>query len=58
MTYDVLSSLILAYKVEHRTSMDKIIALMMEAVHASEMSVYFKETTRHYIPEGCHLKDP
>jgi hypothetical protein len=32
--------------------------LMMEAVRASEMSVYFNETTRRYIPEGCHLQNP
>jgi len=31
-----------------------IIALMMEAVHASETSVYF-ETTRRYIPEECNV---
>jgi hypothetical protein len=35
-----------------------IIALMMEAVHTSETSVYFNETTRRYIPEGCHLQYP
>jgi hypothetical protein len=29
--------------------------LMMEAVGTSETSVYFKETTRRYIPEGCLL---
>jgi hypothetical protein len=29
-----------------------IIALMMEAVLTSETSVYFKEITRRYIPEG------
>jgi hypothetical protein len=29
------------------------IALMTEAVRTSETSVYFNETTRHYIPEGC-----
>jgi hypothetical protein len=28
---------------------------MMETVHISETSVYFNETTRRYIPEGCHL---
>jgi hypothetical protein len=32
-------------------SVSAIIVLMMEAVRASEMSVYFNETTRHYIPE-------
>jgi hypothetical protein len=32
------------------------IALMMEAVHTSETSVYFNETTRRYIPEGSYLK--
>jgi hypothetical protein len=25
---------------------------MMEALRTSEMSVYYKETTQHYIPEG------
>jgi hypothetical protein len=28
----------------------------MEAVCTSEMSVYFNETTRHYIQESCHLQ--
>jgi hypothetical protein len=27
----------------------------MDALRISETSVYFKETTRCYIPEGCHL---
>jgi hypothetical protein len=27
----------------------------MKAVRTSEMSVYFHETTRRYIPEGFHL---
>jgi hypothetical protein len=26
------------------------------AVRTSEMSIYFNETTWHYIPEGCKLK--
>jgi hypothetical protein len=29
---------------------------MMEAVYTSEMSVYFCETTRCYIPEGWRLQ--
>jgi hypothetical protein len=29
--------------------------MMMEAVHTSEMSVYFYETTECHITEGCHL---
>jgi hypothetical protein len=29
--------------------------LMMEAVRTSETSVYFNETTRRFISEGCHL---
>jgi hypothetical protein len=33
----------------------RAIALMMEAVQTSETSVYFNETTRHYIPAHCHL---
>jgi hypothetical protein len=28
--------------------------MMMEAVRTSETSVYFIETTRRYIPQGCH----
>jgi hypothetical protein len=28
----------------------------MEAVHISEMLVYFSETIQHYIPESCHLR--
>jgi hypothetical protein len=28
----------------------------MDAVRTSETSVYFYETTRHCIPEGCHLQ--
>jgi hypothetical protein len=32
-----------------------IIALMMEAVSTSEMSVNFYETTRRNIPEDGHL---
>jgi hypothetical protein len=30
-------------------------ALMMEAVHATETSVYSNETARLYIPEGSNL---
>jgi hypothetical protein len=30
--------------------------LMMEAVRASETSVCFKETTRRFIIQGCHLQ--
>jgi hypothetical protein len=26
-----------------------------EEVSTSETSVYINKTTRHYIPEGCHL---
>jgi hypothetical protein len=29
--------------------------MVMEAIRTSETSVYFNETTRRYIPEGCHL---
>jgi hypothetical protein len=28
----------------------------MEAVRTSETSVYSNESTRHYIPEGCHFR--
>jgi hypothetical protein len=31
-------------------------AMMMEAERTCEMLVYFKETTQHCIPEGCHLQ--
>jgi hypothetical protein len=31
---------------------------MMEAVRASEPSVYFNETTRRYIPEGRNVHVP
>jgi hypothetical protein len=31
------------------------LALMMEEVRTCETSVYFNETTRRYIPEGCNL---
>jgi hypothetical protein len=31
------------------------IALMMGAVRTSETSLYFNDTTRRYIPQGCHL---
>jgi hypothetical protein len=31
------------------------IALMMEAVHTSETSINFYETTRRNIPEGYHF---
>jgi hypothetical protein len=30
-------------------------SLMMEAVHASETSIYFYEITQRCIPEGCYL---
>jgi hypothetical protein len=35
-----------------------IIILMMEAVSLrnSETSVYFQQTTRRYIQEGCHVR--
>jgi hypothetical protein len=32
-----------------------ITALLIEAARTSETSVYFNETTLHYIPEGCNL---
>jgi hypothetical protein len=35
-----------------------IIAVMMEALFASETSVHFNETTRQYIPEDCQLHTP
>jgi hypothetical protein len=38
-----------------RTATIIIITLMKDAVHTSETSVYFSETTRRYIPEGYDL---
>jgi hypothetical protein len=32
-----------------------IIALIMNAIGTSETSVYFHDTTWHYIPENCHI---
>jgi hypothetical protein len=46
------------YKIELLKQSDKLhnsIALMVEAVHTSEMLVCFSETTRRCITEGCHL---
>jgi hypothetical protein len=40
----------------HRQGDYGFITMMMEAVRTSETSVYFNETTRRYIPEGCHLQ--
>jgi hypothetical protein len=34
---------------------DYFIRLLMEAVRISETSVYYNETARRYIPEGCNL---
>jgi hypothetical protein len=34
-----------------------IMALMMETVNTSEVSVSMYETTRRNVPEGCHLQD-
>jgi hypothetical protein len=33
----------------------RVTALMMEAAHTSETSVYANETTWRYIAEGCHV---
>jgi hypothetical protein len=43
------------YNLKMTAFWDKFIALMMEAVRTSETSVYFNNTTRHYIPEDCNL---
>jgi hypothetical protein len=37
------------------TQPSAIIDLVMKAVSACNTSVYFYETTRRYIPKGCHL---
>jgi hypothetical protein len=39
------------YYVHHQL----LIALMKGEVRTSEMSVYFNEPTRRYMPEGCPL---
>jgi hypothetical protein len=36
-------------------SIIRVTALIMEAVHISEMSLYYYETRQTYIPESCHL---
>jgi hypothetical protein len=33
-----------------------IIDLMMEAIRISETSVYFYETKRRHVPDGCHVQ--
>jgi hypothetical protein len=43
------------YEKLFRVSGSHGVALMMEAVRTSEMSVYNKETTRSYIPEGSEI---
>jgi hypothetical protein len=35
-------------------SVIKAISLILKAERTSETSVYFYETTRHHITEGCH----
>jgi hypothetical protein len=40
------------YHPQYSACGSSFIALMMEAVCTSEMSVYFNKTTQHYIPEG------
>jgi hypothetical protein len=35
-----------------------LIAVMMEVVQISETLVYFNETIRRDVPEGCHLHTP
>jgi hypothetical protein len=39
-----------------RVLWDMAIILTVEALRRSEMSVYFNETTRIYIPENCHFQ--
>jgi hypothetical protein len=33
-----------------------IVALITKEAGTTETSAYFNETTRRYIPEGCHLQ--
>jgi hypothetical protein len=33
-----------------------VIAVMMKEIYISEMSVFFNETTRRYIPGGYHIQ--
>jgi hypothetical protein len=44
-----------SYFSTHFFACDLLTALMMEAARASESVVNFHKTTRHTIPEGCHL---
>jgi hypothetical protein len=43
-----------SYCLHHQGDHASIIALIMDALYASETSVYFNETIRRYIPE-CYL---
>jgi hypothetical protein len=43
-------------KVYRRFGSTYCLRLMMEAVRNSDTSVYFNETTRRYVPVGCHLR--
>jgi hypothetical protein len=43
---------IVLYSLTKENQHFRVTALMMEAVHIFETSVYFNETTRCYIPEG------
>jgi hypothetical protein len=44
-----------AFKDVALSSLNEVIALMMEAICISETWIYFDETTWRCIPEGCHL---
>jgi hypothetical protein len=43
------------YCLHHQGNVRLLIVLMMEAVNTSETSANLYETTRHNIPEGCHI---
>jgi hypothetical protein len=51
-----LCSLVKVYR-RFRDAYCSIIWAMTEAVRTSETSVYFNETVRRYIPEGCNFEE-
>jgi hypothetical protein len=55
LRFQVLKAASMKFRVLDRRTASIIVALMMEAVRTSEMSVNFNVTTRRYIPEDSKL---